>query len=91
MRARSVAGGSERAIGTGCLAPTPVGGSRIMFAENAVTSGVPTLADLSFVDLASSAAPTKIATQAYAWYQVLSDGTLVYLQPGEGLHAVKLP
>jgi hypothetical protein len=91
LRARSIAGGSERAIGTGSFPATPVGGSRIVFTENANTSGVPALGDLSFVDLASGAAPTKIATQAYAWYQVMSDGTLVYLQPGEGLHAVKLP
>ena len=91
LRARPVAGGSERALGTSCRPATPAGGSRIMFAENADTSAVPTLADLSFVDLASGAAPTKIATRAYAGYQVLSDGTLVYLQPGEGLHAVKLP
>jgi len=91
LRARSVAGGSERAIGTGCFQATPVGGSRIVFGENADTSGVPSLADLSLVDLASGGAPTKIATQAYAWYQVMADGTLIYLQPHEGLHAVKLP
>jgi hypothetical protein len=91
LRARSVAGGSERAIGTGSFPATPVGGSRIVFTENADTSGVPSLADLSIVDLASGAAPTKIATQAYAWYQVMPDGTLIYLQPGQGLHAVKLP
>ena len=45
-----------------------------------------------FADLAGGGAPLKLATQTYYDVDPRPDGqTLVYLQPGEGLHVVTLP
>ncbi|MGZ3443357.1 MAG: hypothetical protein ACXVDD_27740 [Polyangia bacterium] len=92
LRARPVHGGAERTIAAGSDWVQPITGSRIAYTENETGTYPDIRADISVVDLASGAASTKIATQAYYNFDVLSDGvTLVYVQPGEGLHVAKLP
>lgn len=83
LRARPVgASGTVRTLGDHVLTMLPAGGSRVVFCDHVVD----TRGDLELVDLAGSAVPTRLATQAYFFFDVGRDGTIAWLQPGDGLY-----
>ncbi|MGZ3443334.1 MAG: hypothetical protein ACXVDD_27625 [Polyangia bacterium] len=93
LRARATAGGgSERTLGAATYTATPFGGARLVFGDHYGGTFPDDRVDLELVDLATSAAPTKLATQVLAHYEVSDDDkTIWYVQPHDGLHALALP
>jgi hypothetical protein len=82
LRARPVAGGNERTLGDHVITMLPAGGARVVFCEH--YDG--TLGDIELVDLAGNAAPTRLATAAYFFFDVGRDGTIAWVKPGDGLY-----
>jgi hypothetical protein len=92
LRARPVAGGAERVLTTSCYDAIWAGGSRLVYTDNVTGKSPDVRADLWVVDLAGGGAPTKLATQVYNNFDVLSNNTkVIYLEPDVGLHTVALP
>ncbi|MGZ3405608.1 MAG: hypothetical protein ACXVAN_04125, partial [Polyangia bacterium] len=93
LRARATAGGgSERTLGAATYTATPFGGARLVFGDHYSGTFPDDRVDLELVDLASSGAPTKLATQVLAHYEVSDDDkTIWYVQPHDGLHALARP
>jgi len=92
LHALPTAGGAARTLGTAVYEDVAAGGSRVVFVDHYAGTYPDGRADVEFVDLAKSDAPTKLATQALSSFWTTLDGkTLYYVQPSEGLHIVALP
>jgi len=92
LHALPTAGGTTpRTLGNAVYDQATVGASRLVFEDNTSGTFPNQHADVEFVDLAQSAAPTRLATQALVQLWVDADNHTLYAVQSDGLHIIALP
>src|SRR5205823_12327456 len=92
LRAFPTAGGAERTLADASDGATPMAGARIAFTSQRAGTYPDLTADLEVIDLGGAAPATPVATKAADVYEVMTDDkTVVWLEPGAGLHLTTLP
>ena len=92
LHALPTAGGTTpRLLGNAVYDQATVGASRLVFEDNTSGTFPNQHADVEFVDLAQSAAPTRLATQALVQLWVDADNHTLYAVQSDGLHIIALP
>jgi hypothetical protein len=92
LHALPTAGGTTpRLLGNDVYDQATVGASSLVFVDNTSGTFPNQRGDVELVDLAQSAAPTRLATQALVQLWVDTDRHTLYAVQADGLHILALP